>query len=129
MSEPLVRLLVAAGVVMLAIAVAAIARASRKPIHPTIQIGDLGDRPGVVLFTSTDCSSCKKAIAVLKELAVPFREVTHELEPRKLEEWGVVAVPLTVVLDADGSAVAVISGVPAKRAIRTAVATAGVAHP
>ncbi len=126
MSDPLVRLLVAVGVVVVAVVIATIARSVRKPIHPTVQVGNVGDRPGVVLFTSTDCSSCKQAIATLKEMSVPYREVTHELEPQQLDAWGVVAVPLTVVVDAQGDAVAVMSGVPAKRALRSALATAGI---
>lgn len=111
---------------MIAVLVAFIAKSVRKPIHPTVFVGDLGDRPGVVLFTSTDCSSCKKAIARLKDMSVPFREVTHELEPQQFEEWEVVAVPLTVVLDVDGDAVEVISGVPPKRSLRNALKSAGV---
>lgn len=125
MSDPLVRLLIALGVIVVAAAFAFVAKAVRRPIHPTVRVGDLGDRPGVVLFTSTDCSNCKRAIARLKDLAIPFREVTHELEPRQLEAWEVVAVPLTVVLDADGEAVAVLSGVPARRAIVKAVRSVG----
>jgi hypothetical protein len=113
------------GVIVVAAAFAFVAKAVRRPIHPTVRVGDLGDRPGVVLFTSTDCSNCKRAIARLKDLAIPFREVTHELEPRQLEAWEVVAVPLTVVLDADGEAVAVLSGVPARRAIVKAVRSVG----
>ena len=125
MSDPVVRVAIALAVIVVAVVVAVIAKSVRKPIHPTVFVGDLGDRPGVVLFTSTDCSSCKKAIARLKEMSVPYREVTHELEPQQFEAWEVVAVPLTVVLDADGEAVEVISGVPPKRLMRNAMKTAG----
>ncbi len=126
MSDPVVRLAIAAVVIAVAVGVSYLAKAVRKPMHPSIVIGDVGDRPGVVLFTSTDCSSCKKAIARLKELSVPFREVTHELEPNQFEAWEVVAVPLTVVIDDDGDAVDVISGVPPKRHLLKAARSAGV---
>lgn len=126
MNDPFIRLMIALGVVLVAVAIAFVAKAIRKPIHPTVQVGDLGDRPGVVLFTSTDCSNCKKAIARLKELSIPYREVTHELEPKQLEAWGVVAVPLTVVLDSDNNAVAVMSGVPSKRPLVDAVRSSGI---
>lgn len=126
MTDPFIRLLIAVGVVVVAVAIAFVARVVRKPIHPTVRVGDLGDRPGVVLFTSTDCANCKRAIARLKELAIPFREVTHELEPQQLEAWGVVAVPLTVVLDPEGDPVAVLTGVPRKRSLLDAIEISGI---
>jgi len=126
MSDPLVRLLVAMAVVAIAVGIAFVAKKLRKPIHPTVRVGDLGDRPGVILFTSTDCTNCKGAIARLKDLAIPYREVTHELEPQRFEDWEVVAVPLIVVVDADGNAASVFSGVPPKRALLEAVKSSGV---
>jgi hypothetical protein len=126
MSDPMVRLIVALGVVALALGVAYVASKIRRPIHPDIVVGDVGDRPGVVMFTSTDCSTCKQAIGRLKTAQVPFREVTHELEPARFEEWEVLAVPLTVFLNESSEAVAVLTGVPTKRAIGRAAARAGI---
>ena len=79
-----------------------------------------------MLFTSTTCPTCKEAIALLQEMRLPYREVTSDLEAHRFETWGVVAVPVTVVVDADSSVVAAISGVPKKRALSRAAATAGV---
>lgn len=126
MSDQVVRLLVALGVVGVALVAAFIATKVRKPIHPDIVVGDVGDRPGVVMFTSTDCSTCKQAIARLKESSIPFREVTHELEPTRFESWEIVAVPLTVFLDSASTVVAMLPGVPSRRALRKAAANAGV---
>ncbi len=126
MTDQAARLLIVLGVVVLALAVAAIATRLRKPMHPSVVVNDLADRPGIVLFTSTDCSRCKKAISRLKEAGLGFREVTYELEPHQFESWGVVAVPLAVVVDGSGTATGVLSGVPSARALRAAATKAGI---
>lgn len=126
MSDQLIRLLVVFGVVAVAVLVAVVARKLAKPVHPAITVGDVGDRPGVVLFTSTDCSNCKEAIAVLERVEIPFREVTHDLEPQRFETWGVLAVPLTVVLDGDGNIVDSMTGIPPRRALIRASDMAGI---
>jgi glutaredoxin len=125
-SDQVVRGVVVLVVVVVAILVASVARKLARPVHPEITVGDVGDRPGVVLFTSTDCSNCKEAIALLKAESVPFREITHELEPQRFESWTVLAVPLTVVLDADGGVVDMMSGVPRPRTLRKAIRVAGI---
>jgi glutaredoxin len=125
-TDPVARLLIATVVVALALMVAAIATRFRKPMHPSVVVNELGDRPGVVLFTSTECSTCKKAIARLKEAGLAFREVTYELESHQFESWEVVAVPLAVVVDGSGTATTVFSGVPSVRALRAAAARAGI---
>ena len=129
MSPQAVRLLVIVVVFCVALIVALVARRLHRPAHPTITVGGVGDRPGVVLFTSTDCSNCKEAISVLEDENIPFREVTHDLEPQRFETWGVLAVPLTVVLDADSQVVATMSGVPRRRRLATAALTAGIDIP
>lgn len=120
------RLLIVAGIFALALVVALVARKLQRPVHPELTVGDVGDRPGVVLFTSTDCSNCKEAIAVLKDEGIPFREVTHDLEPQRFETWDVLAVPLTVVIGSDGRVIETISGVPRRRTLNRAVRTAGI---
>ena len=126
MSDATIRLIVALVVVVVALGVAYLAKKVRRPIHPEVVVGDIGDRPGIVMFTSTDCSTCKKAIDRLKAASLPFREVTHELEPARFETWEVVAVPLTVFVDVDSHVVAALTGVPSKRAIADAARRAGV---
>jgi len=125
-SDQIVRIVVVLAVTSIAILIAAVARRLKRPAHPEITVGDIGDRPGVVLFTSTNCSNCKEAISALKDESVSFREVTHELEPQRFESWTVLAVPLCVVLDADGRVVWMMSGVPRRRSLRKAIHMAGI---
>lgn len=124
--ETWIRILTPIVIVGIAVVVGVSANRIRRPIHPEIAVGDIGDRPGVVLFTSTDCSNCKRTIARLKDLAIPFREVTHELEPQHFEGWRIVAVPLTVVLNADSEPVATLTGTPSRRELIRATTAAGV---
>ncbi|GMR01781.1 MAG: hypothetical protein BMS9Abin20_0100 [Acidimicrobiia bacterium] len=126
MSDQIVRIVVVLAVIGVAVLVAIVARRLKRPAHPEITVGDVGERPGVVLFTSTDCSNCKQAISVLEDESVSFREVTHELEPQRFESWTVLAVPLCVVLDADGRVVWMMSGVPRRRSLRKAIHAAGI---
>ncbi|MEZ5176536.1 MAG: hypothetical protein R2823_10075 [Acidimicrobiia bacterium] len=125
MSDPLARILVVAAIIAAALVIAHLANRLRKPLHPAVVVGDLGDRPGVVLFTSTDCRTCKEAIASLKDAGLRYREVTYDLEPSRFDEWRVVAVPLTVFIDAESDPVAVLTGVPTRRALSRARAKAG----
>ena len=126
MSEPEVRLLVAVGVVISALVFAAVLNRYRKPVHPTVRVGEIGERPGVVLFTSTDCSTCRRTIDRLKQLNLPYREVTYELESQRFDTWGAVAVPLTVFVDGDDRVGDVFTGVPSRRKLRSAAESAGV---
>jgi hypothetical protein len=66
-------------------------------------------------------------ISLLEEWSIPFREVTNELEPGQFDEWGIVAVPVTVVIDEDGQVVATFSGTPRRAPFRRAASVAGIA--
>jgi hypothetical protein len=125
-SDQLIRVTIVLGVVAVAVLAAFLARKLAQPMHPRITVGDVGDRPGVVLFTSTDCGNCKEAISVLQSASIPFREVTHDLEPQRFDTWNVLAVPLTVVLDAEGNIVDSLTGVPRRRALIRAAQAAGI---
>jgi len=125
-SDQALRIVVVLVVVAAAVAVAFVARRLQRPAHPQVVVGDVGDRPGVVLFTSTDCGNCKEAISVLKNESVSFREITHDLEPQRFEDWAVLAVPLTVVIDSDGGVVDMVSGVPSHRFLTKAMRSAGI---
>lgn len=126
MNDVAIRLVIVVAIVMVAAVVALLIGRFRKPPHPSVEVGDVGDRPGVVMFTSTTCSTCKDAIARLEDVGVPFREVTNDLESQRFETWGIVAVPLTVVVDEKSSVVATFSGVPPVRSLRRAVSSAGI---
>lgn len=126
MSDEVLRLGIVVAVVVAAAGAAWIIGRLRRPPHPDIEVGDVGDRPGVVVFTSATCPTCGKAIAALEDARVPFREVTYDLESPRFETWGVVAVPLTVVVDREGGIVDVLSGVPRRRRLERSLRRAGV---
>jgi hypothetical protein len=111
-------------VVMVVVAVRVVARWQR-PGHPPIELGDLADTPGIVLFTSTDCVSCSSARAIAESLGVPIREVTWELEPSLMERVGVEAVPLTAVVGTARTVAWIGAGVPSERTLRAASRRAG----
>ncbi len=110
---------------VIVIVVMRLANRFQRPSHPPIDLGDVGPRPGVVLFTSTDCTNCKEALAVVGSLGIEIREITWELEPGVFESVGVEAVPLVTVLDAGGHVELLAAGVPRHRALRRAVRRAG----
>jgi len=126
MTDEVIRLLIVAGVLVAAGLVAVVINALRKPPHPSLTVQSDGDRPGVVLFTSLDCSTCKKTIALLRSQGIAFREITYELEPQRFESWQVLAVPLTVILDAGGEVLDVITGTPTSRRLARSVRAGGI---
>ena len=125
MTDEAIRLLLVIAVLVLAGLIAVIINRLQRPPHPTLAVQGDGDRPGVVLFTSLDCTTCKGTIALLRSRSIPFREITHELEPQRFESWRVLAVPLTVVLDDEGAVVDAIAGVPTSRRLTGALRMAG----
>lgn len=124
---------VALRVVLVVVAVLLVIVAARligrwqRPSHPALDLGDFGPRPGVVLFTSTDCVNCKSARAVVEALGLEAREVTWELEPAVFEAVGVEAVPLTAVVDGEGRVELLTAGVPARRSLHRAAQRVGLA--
>lgn len=125
MTDELFRVLLVGIVLLIAGAVAFGFTKLQRPSHPRVTVGGEGDRPGIVLFTSLNCSTCKKTITQLRGDGIPFREITHELEPQRFEEWGVLAVPLTVVVNRDGHVVDLMTGVPSLQRLQSAVEAAG----
>lgn len=128
MSDVAIRLLVVAGVVMVVVVVSVAARKLGAPYHAALQLDALDLPPGLVMFTSTDCENCKKALVVVKATGAPLREITHEIEAAMFERAGVTGVPLTVVIDADGKVVDQIGGIPQRRRLQRALAETGVAR-
>lgn len=122
MSDTVLQVLLVAVAAAVVGGVALGTRRWQRPGHPPVDVG-LADLPaGIIVFTSTDCSTCHEALAAVKALDVPVREVTWELEPQLLESAGVSAVPLTVLRRGDGTVVDQIVGVPSARRLRRAVA-------
>jgi len=111
--------------VLVVIAGARLIGSWQRPSHPPIDPGDFGPRPGVMLFTSTDCENCKEALRRVGALGAEVREVTWELEPAVFKRVGVEAVPLTAVVDEAGRVELLAAGVPRKNALKRAMARAG----
>lgn len=69
---------------------------------------DLGVGPDgwlLVLFSSSDCSSCARVRDRISTLAGPdvaIREVDHRSEPELHRRYGIDTVPLTVLVDRSG---------------------------
>lgn len=93
--------------------------------HPLVDLAGLDLPNGLVIFTSTDCAKCKDAVAALKNVDAPVREVAWELEPGVQQQAAVESVPLTVVRDRAGTTVAQFAGVPSPIKLRRAVKRAG----
>jgi len=124
--NPLTRVaLVLVLVVVVVVVVRLVARWQRPP-HPPLDLGGLGDRPGVVVFTSTDCATCVEAMRTVGGVNAPVREVTWELEPHLFDRYGVEAVPLIAVLDREGRSTMFETGAPSPSRFTKAVQAAGI---
>lgn len=121
------RLLLVLAAVLAVVVVARLIGRSQRPVHPAVDLDHLGAEPGLVIFTSTDCSNCRDALAEAERCGVPIRQVSYELEPTEFDRAGVEAVPLTVVVGDSGAVSAILTGVPRRRSLDRAVARAGLA--
>ncbi len=104
MDDALVRLVVILGAVLVALLVGvAIRKKNRSRPEP---MDDPGLDPGVYLFTSSACQGCvpaRRAVqAALGEEG--FIELDWESSPGEFHRLGVGAVPTTIVVSEDGSA-------------------------
>lgn len=120
-------ILVAVSLVAVAAATGLIASWWWRPGHPAVSVVRFDAAQGIVLFTSTECSKCRRARQVAEQTGAPIREITYELEPGTFTAAGVEAVPLTIVIGRDGGVVAQFSGVPTRRALKRAVSASGAA--
>ncbi len=124
MADWAVGLVVVCVVVGLAAVVAVVSQRNTS-FHPRVEADGLGLPPGLVVFTSTACKRCKDVLAIARSIDVPLREVTYEIEAELQEQAGVTGVPLTLVIDQSGEAVAQFAGKVSERGLRRAVANAG----
>jgi hypothetical protein len=123
---PLVSVIVVLALALLVVGAVRLIARWQKPPHPPIDLDGLGHRPGVIVFTSTDCKTCSKAMLVVGEADSAVREVTWELEPHLFDRYNVEAVPLIAVLDAAGRSVYFGTGVPNGARFRSAIRKAGI---
>jgi len=113
--------------VLVVVAFARLAARWQKPPHPPVDLDGIGERPGVIVFTSTDCTTCSEAMRVVDEAGTSVREVTWELEPHLFDRYHVEAVPLVAVLDDEGRSLFFETGVPNRNRFRAAIRAAGIA--
>ncbi len=125
MNDVAFRLLVVAGVAVIAVVAALVARRLAVPRHPPLRSAGVALPPGLVVFTATTCDRCREALTVARATGVPLREITYELEGQMFASLGVDGVPLTLVVDQEGNARRLLAGVPARRTLRRALAAAG----
>lgn len=119
--------LLIAGAALAVVAVALGTRRFQRPTHGRVDVHGIGLPAGIVIFTSTDCATCRDALASVRAAQAPVREVTWELESALFERVGVTAVPLTIVVDGAGNTIAQMVGVPRRRKLSRAVASLGTA--
>jgi len=122
--NPALGLGIVAAVILVAAGAAYLLRRNTT-FHPLVDVSGLDLPAGVVVFTSTDCPRCKDALAVAHKVDAPLREVTYEIESDLQERAGVIGVPLTLVIDDSGTAVAQFAGQVSERSLRRALAGAG----
>lgn len=130
------RLLIVAGVVLVATAVAVVVR-RRRPEPPTqarwpvpVQLDRVDfDRPDapwlVVVFSSATCLSCADAFEKAKVLAgaeVVVQDVDVQARPDLHRRYAIDAVPVTVVVDGEGVVRASFVGAPSATDLWAAVA-------
>jgi len=123
---PLVSVTVVLLLVLIVVAAVRLAARWQKPPHPPVDLDGIGERPGVIVFTSTDCATCSEAMRVVDAAGTSVREVTWELEPHLFDRYQVEAVPLIVVLDDEGRSVFFEAGVPNRKRFGTAIRSAGI---
>jgi hypothetical protein len=122
----IIRVVIVLTLVVVVIVVVRLVARWQRPPHPPIDLAGLGDRPGVVVFTSTDCSTCAEAMRTVGATGASIREVTWELEPQLFDQYHVEAVPLVAVLDRDGRSVMFETGAPSRNQLNKAIRAAGI---
>ena len=125
MDDVVLRGIVVATVVVGALLVGRLVARWQRPTHPPVDLSMLEIEPGIVAFTSTECDNCKRVMGLLRDVDIPVREITNDLEPGQFAVAGVEAVPLVVVTDRSGNVVRQLAGVPTRAALTRAISAAG----
>lgn len=121
MGDTLVRFLVVAAVLSVALGVAGIAhqlsrlRAGRAPLS----LEGLEGR--VLFFTDSQCTRCDVVRAHLDALSADYVEIPYDQEPETHQRVGVTGVPLLVVRDREGREVRRFAGVISKARLSAAL--------
>lgn len=115
MDEIALRLVVAVGIGAAAAIAAVVSRRGRawrrRPFDPR------GLGPGIHLFSSRDCRSCRKARSVIEAAGLAFEEHTYESEAELLDNNGVDRVPTIARVAATGERGWIAEGIPTRRSL------------
>ena len=125
MTEPAVRLLV---VVLVLVAAWLAAQAWRRGVgQGRVRAAPFGPGPAVVVFTSASCGDCAPVLEMVAAAAGKrlVREVRFEDQPDLFDRAGVGAVPLTMVVAADGRVIEQFAGMPPRRRLARVVERLG----
>lgn len=115
MDEFVVRLIVAAGIAGAAAIAAIVMRRGRAWRRRSFESVDL--EPGLHLFSSESCGSCRRARSMIERTGLSFSEHTYESEAVLLEKHGIDRVPSVVWVPAGGQAGWVAEGIPTERSL------------
>ena len=75
---------------------------------PGVEVG-LDAGPAIIIFTESNCLSCRDAVSVIRGPAgagISVADVEYGERPQLHKRFGIETVPTTVVVDAAGSVVA-----------------------
>ena len=125
MPEPALRAILIVGVAAIAIVAGLLETRRRGTAQAPVRVDGLGFDSAIVVFTSTDCSRCRRTMRQLSALGATVREVAHELEPGLFESVGVDGVPLVVIMTPDGNRSSQFGGAVSDFRLNRALARAG----
>lgn len=113
LSDPGIRVLVIAGV-LLVVAIAAWSAGRNRKVRPLRAIRD-DLPPGVHLFTSSTCAACAEARKVIVSVyGSDFTEIRHEDDPSAFGHHRIARAPTTIVVFGENRAL-MFEGVPRRR--------------
>lgn len=113
MDEFVVRLIVVGGIASAASIAAIVSRRGRAWRRRPFETAGL--EPGIHLFSSESCRSCRRARSVLQRTGLPFLEHTYETDGRPFEVDGIDRVPTVAWVPAGGGAGWVAEGIPTEQ--------------
>jgi hypothetical protein len=120
MNAELIRVVIVATAVAAALGTAWLLRRRAARRGMSLDVSDLLEGPGVVVFTKDDCATCGEMLSRLTTLGLPIRQVRAEDEPEELEKRLVDSVPVTIIQDGTGRSRAQFRGLAPPGALRRA---------
>lgn len=73
--------------------------------------------PGIHLFSSENCASCRRARSVIEATGISFEEHSYESQAQLLEANGIDRVPTVAWVPSSGDVGWLAEGIPSERAL------------